>query len=357
MIQKYDSRLTSVNSKQMPKTIKFVEHIIEKTQIWLDIGGGRFNNAIDFFQQLNAKLLVLDPYNRPPLHNEQIENFLINNEVDGVMCNNVLNVIEEPEIRTQIIQKAFSSLKNNGNAYFLVYEGDGSAIGKITKKSKDSTSFQMNQKKEFYLNEIKAVFGDNISIKNSIIIAHKKNEPTPQSSIQQLQRQANTLGIKRYGDVGKSIGGNLYIHKQYSNILEQKSFQQATNTLKNFDPNFQYNIVKHNTKNNSYSFISCTNFDTQEEPTVGKCINVNNKQEVKIIQEKQDPQIYHHKWLFVKDDYQGFDVEQSIKRSLEWKTILGRNTSISSKIGFLSFWQQWCRENIHNFKPKNNKIK
>lgn len=357
MIQKYDSRLTSVNAKQLPKTIKFVEHIIKKTQIWLDIGGGKFDNAIDFFERLNAKLLVLDPYNRTKLHNDEIDNFLVKNKVDGVMCNNVLNVIEEPEIRQQIIEKAFSSLKYNCNAYFLVYEGDCSAIGKITKKSKDSTSFQMNQKKEFYLDEIKAVFGNHISIKNSIIIAHKKNQLTPQSNIQQLKDKAHILGIKRYGDVGKSIGGNLYIHKQYTNILGQKSFQQAINTLKHFDNNFQYTIVKHNTQNNSYSFISCPNFDTEEEPIVGTCIHINNKQEVKIIQQKQDPQIYHHKWLFVKDDYQGFDVEKSIQRSIEWKTILGKNTSISSKIGFLSFWQQWYAENINNFKPKNNKMK
>ena len=31
-----------------------------------------------------------------------------------------------------------------------------------------------------------------------------------------------------------------------------------------------------------------------------------------------DPYIYHHKWLFVADDYDGFDVEESKARSGAW---------------------------------------
>ena len=43
---------------------------------------------------------------------------------------------------------------------------------------------------------------------------------------------------------------------------------------------------------------------------------------------------------FVKNDYLGFSVEKSIQRSIDWKSVLGKNKELSSKIGTLSFWKQ-----------------
>jgi len=52
---------------------------------------------------------------------------------------------------------------------------------------------------------------------------------------------------------------------------------------------------------------------------------------------KRIPQIYHHKWLFVKDDYQGFDVDKSKERSAEWLQVSDRINM--SKIGTLNYWE------------------
>ena len=48
-----------------------------------------------------------------------------------------------------------------------------------------------------------------------------------------------------------------------------------------------------------------------------------------------DPYIYHHKWLFVADDYDGFDVEESKSRSDAW---LALPQVDKSRIGRACYW-------------------
>jgi hypothetical protein len=50
-----------------------------------------------------------------------------------------------------------------------------------------------------------------------------------------------------------------------------------------------------------------------------------------------DPYIYHHKWLFVDDDYRGFDTEQSKARSQQWITL---GDVDRARIGRQSYWQE-----------------
>ena len=49
-----------------------------------------------------------------------------------------------------------------------------------------------------------------------------------------------------------------------------------------------------------------------------------------------DPPIYHHKWLFVDDDYPGFDVAQGKLRSAAWLALPDVD---KSRIGRRSYWQ------------------
>ena len=50
-----------------------------------------------------------------------------------------------------------------------------------------------------------------------------------------------------------------------------------------------------------------------------------------------DPYIYHHKWLFVAEDYAGFDVEESKRRSQQWIALEGVDRS---RIGRKRYWEQ-----------------
>ena len=50
-----------------------------------------------------------------------------------------------------------------------------------------------------------------------------------------------------------------------------------------------------------------------------------------------DSYIYHHNWLFVADDYQGFDVELSKARSQQW---IALGNVDRSRIGRKSYWEE-----------------
>lgn len=143
--------------------------------------------------------------------------------------------------------------------------------------------------------------------------------------------------------IGKRIGGDLYVHKNYAvqaGIPEDLLKQAMTHLPQGFD----FTAVKYNAKDNSLSFIESPDFDTANEPAVGQAIKVNADGTVKVTKGLQDPMIWHHKWQWVPDDYPGFDVAQSKERSDLWKSKLGTNRDVSSRIGRQSYWQNWLKQ-------------
>jgi hypothetical protein len=133
--------------------------------------------------------------------------------------------------------------------------------------------------------------------------------------------------------VGKLIGGNLYVHKQYEDIIPKEVFQKS----KKYIDNFEYNIIKYNIGTGSVTFIKSPDFDTSLEPIVGDSILIKSNGDIIFTESSDDPWIYHHKWLFVKDDYSGFDVEKSKKRSEQWTML---DNIDYRKIGKKSYWRQ-----------------
>lgn len=136
----------------------------------------------------------------------------------------------------------------------------------------------------------------------------------------------------KYG-VGKSIGGYIYVHKQYATDIIPIDVLQRGLKLTG---NFSYTILKYNPKIQSISFIESTDFDTNPEPTIGRVMLIKSDSEIpKIMNPSSDPWIYHHKWLMVKDNYMGFDVEKSKQRSLDWMALYPDY----SRIGKQSYWK------------------
>ena len=135
---------------------------------------------------------------------------------------------------------------------------------------------------------------------------------------------------KRTG-VGKEIGGAIYLHRKYESKLGE-----AVEVAKQFLPaEFDYRIVKLNLKSKSVSFICCDGFDTHHEPEVGDSILVRTDGTCKMRSKARDPEIYHHKWLFVAENYDGFDIDESRNRSASWVGFEGLN---KRKIGKRSYW-------------------
>lgn len=114
--------------------------------------------------------------------------------------------------------------------------------------------------------------------------------------------------------VGKQMGGAVYLHKSYEDVLPDIESFKAT--LSEKYPSFEYNIIKYSP--NVVSFLYSPDFDTANEPLISKYVTVKEDGSAK---QGTSTTIYHHKWLFVKDDYSGFDVDEAFNRSKDWLQI------------------------------------
>lgn len=138
---------------------------------------------------------------------------------------------------------------------------------------------------------------------------------------------------KLYG-VGKEIGGNVYVHREYASVLGN-----AVVVAREFVPvEFDFSVIKLNTSTKAVTFISSPDFDSADEPIVSRFILVRADGTTLDRKQLDDPYIYHHKWLMVMDDYRGFDVERSKQRSLKW---LALNNVDKSRIGRKSYWEKY----------------
>ena len=137
---------------------------------------------------------------------------------------------------------------------------------------------------------------------------------------------------RRYG-IGKEIGYAVYVHRDYEDRLGA-TVEWAKRHL---PEHYEYSVVKLNQRNDSVSFIQCPGFDVEHEPAITAILVVNATGQVQRRTTPVDPYIYHHKWLFVLDDYSGFNVAESKTRSERW---IALGDVDRSRIGRKSFWEE-----------------
>ena len=143
----------------------------------IDIGGGRFDLATDYLKSIGTENMVFDPYNRSAEVNSATLRYLQDgNKADTATCANVLNVIAEPAARANVILETAKAIKPDGTAYFMVYEGDGSGIGRET-----SAGYQNNRTTADYISEIEQYF-DNVERKGKLIIATEPKSDLPKAA-------------------------------------------------------------------------------------------------------------------------------------------------------------------------------
>lgn len=125
--------------------------------------------------------------------------------------------------------------------------------------------------------------------------------------------------IRRFkGTVGKAIGGQLYVHKNYAaEVIPSEVIEYGEGILKRFDPEFEYNCIMLDLKKDEIRFDECPDFDSAREPHVGNFIKIDLKG-AKPPYKGYSDNIWHHKWLWVRDDYIGFDVDKSKNWSKLW---------------------------------------
>jgi len=137
---------------------------------------------------------------------------------------------------------------------------------------------------------------------------------------------------KHFG-IGKDIGGAVYVHRSYADRIGSV----VGGALEHLPADFEYDVVKFNHRTGAISFIRVADFDAADEPTIGEVLTVSPNGKTKRRAPPKDPEIYHHKWLFVEDDYDGFDVEASKRRSLAWMSL---DDVDRKRIGRKRYWEE-----------------
>jgi len=158
---------------------------------------------------------------------------------------------------------------------------------------------------------------------------------------EQLSKGLKKYGLKRYKNiVGKGIGGFVYFHKNY--IKEFPWSENIFNKMHYLPHDFQWNVIKYNEKTGSVTFINSPDFDISDEPKSMDNYTVDNENQLKYYKPPSSPTIWHHKWEWVKDDYNGFDVRDSKERSLYWNEQLEGHPDpkIKSRIGSAKVWDE-----------------
>jgi len=136
---------------------------------------------------------------------------------------------------------------------------------------------------------------------------------------------------KEYG-FGKKMGNTIYFHKNYEYDVLPHSFIKNVKRLLPTD--FEYTIIKWDKGTENISFIYSEYWDSSNEPIVDDSYRYSNG-ELKYRKKPNRDQIYHHKWMFVKPSYNGFDYNESKLHSLMWYKKKKYNYRM---IGFKDYW-------------------
>ena len=150
-------------------------------------------------------------------------------------------------------------------------------------------------------------------------------------------QKGSAIRRSKYG-VGKVIGGRIYVHKDYVERLPEPLrdlYAAAAAAMKVVAPEFAWNATAIDLKGDKVTLMEAPDFDTADEPRVGVYWTVAPGKPPK---RGQTNQIWHHKWLWVDDDYRGFDVNQSFERSRKW---LALPDIPFAKIGKPELWQKF----------------
>jgi hypothetical protein len=147
--------------------------------------------------------------------------------------------------------------------------------------------------------------------------------------------------IERYlGVVGKRMGSWLYVHRDYVDRLPtdfrikvDRAIGEPQGWPQVYTRGFEYNTLKISTDSNTVVFMHSPDFDTAAEPVAGNWCRVDpDAGELKV---GHTSNIWHHKWLWVMDDYDGFDVDASFQRSQDWLELEGVDMF---RIGNPKYW-------------------
>jgi len=158
----FDSKTNKIDDTESLGALDSISTIFGKNAFGLWVfengGGGHDDNRNHLKNKFGANALVYDRFMRPSEHNKQVIETALKKSVDSCTSMSVLNVIDTRESRLAHIKLCYDVLTESGVAYFKVWPGDESKIPQTMEGG-----YQSNQNANFYLDEVKEIFGnDNV---------------------------------------------------------------------------------------------------------------------------------------------------------------------------------------------------
>ena len=161
--------------------------------------------------------------------------------------------------------------------------------------------------------------------------------------------------------IGKVIDKSKWVHRSALPSLsegEQILVSKALDILKIHLPPPDIDIiVKINISEGLVTFTHSSDWKAATEPICGDMVGVKGlySDRPAIFHRKQKgvPNIYHHKWMFVDDDYSGFDVKEAMEWSETWENhpivkelLMDKDEHFRLKIGRQDYWQDKILDRI-----------
>ena len=151
--------------------------------------------------------------------------------------------------------------------------------------------------------------------------------------------KGSRIWYSRFG-VGKQVGSKIYIHiNSRFNIIPANVFEMSKQLLikNNWSPGLFYTLCYDLKKPHIVRFDVCDGFLTEREPVVGWMVFVDT--DTGRVWSKYNPQIYHHKWLWVPEGFLGFDTHESYEWSKHWLSMLPEMAS-----GYSHKWNEQLKK-------------
>ncbi|NLB54711.1 MAG: class I SAM-dependent methyltransferase [Lentisphaerae bacterium] len=161
--------------------------------------------------------------------------------------------------------------------------------------------------------------------------------------------------------VGKVIDKNKWVHRSVLSSLsenEQILVSNALYILGNYPPPPDIDIiVMINRSEELVTFTHSSDWKTATEPICGDMVGIKGLYSDRPVvfrrKQKGVPTIYHHKWMFVDDDYLGFDVKEAMEWSEIWENhpivkalLADKSEHFRLRIGRQDYWQEKVLDRI-----------
>lgn len=138
------------------------------------------------------------------------------------------------------------------------------------------------------------------------------------TELEQLKVTLTHFGLVRQKPAGRLLGTRWQAHRNYIKaIVPEPVLIAATESAHENCPAILRlaNAFQYNTADRSLAFDYSPDFDFTDEPMLAASFTFHQDGMCQFVPVSEDPIIWMHRWQWVGDDYTGFSVIESMRRS------------------------------------------